>query len=151
MSLSDPCLIRARGPSGKPVVRLGMPLVDDYLEFLDRRCRPNTVLAAEVDHASGAPALALQAHLGEARFGYSGDTAWTDTLPAAAQGSDVFACEAYTYQKPVRYHLDLADLRAHAHEMATGRLILTHLGPSMLARLDDIEYETAADGLTLHT
>jgi integrase/recombinase XerD len=49
MSLSDPCLIRARGPSGKPVVRLGMPLVDDYLEFLDGRCRPNTVLAAAYD------------------------------------------------------------------------------------------------------
>ena len=49
MSLSDPCLIRSRGPSGEPVVRLGMPLVDDYLEFLTVRCRPNTVLAAAYD------------------------------------------------------------------------------------------------------
>ena len=49
MSLSDPCLIRSRGPSGEPVVRLGMPLVDDYLEFLAGRCRPNTVLAAAYD------------------------------------------------------------------------------------------------------
>ncbi len=46
MSLSDPCLIRSRGPSGEPVLRLGMPLVDEYLEFLEGRCRPNTVLAA---------------------------------------------------------------------------------------------------------
>lgn len=49
MSLSDPCLIRSRGPSGEPVVRLGVPLVDDYLEFLEGRCRPNTVLAAAYD------------------------------------------------------------------------------------------------------
>jgi site-specific recombinase XerD len=49
MSLVDPCLIRSRGPSGEPVVRLGMPLVDDYLEFLEGRCRPNTVLAAAYD------------------------------------------------------------------------------------------------------
>jgi integrase/recombinase XerD len=49
MSLSDPCLIRSRGPSGELTVRLGMPLVDDYLEFLDSRCRPNTVLAAAYD------------------------------------------------------------------------------------------------------
>jgi integrase/recombinase XerD len=49
MSLSDPCLIRSRGPSGEAVVRLGMPLVDDYLEFLAGRCRPNTVLAAAYD------------------------------------------------------------------------------------------------------
>jgi site-specific recombinase XerD len=49
MSVPDLCLIRSRGPSGEPVVRLGMPLVDDYLEFLDGRCRPNTVLAAAYD------------------------------------------------------------------------------------------------------
>jgi len=30
-------------------MRLGMPLVDDYLEFLAGRCRPNTVLAAAYD------------------------------------------------------------------------------------------------------
>lgn len=37
---------------------------------------PLTVLSWQVDHASGAPALAVQAHLGGATFGYSGDTAW---------------------------------------------------------------------------
>jgi site-specific recombinase XerD len=31
------------------VVRVGVPLVDDYLEFLAGRCRPNTVLAAGYD------------------------------------------------------------------------------------------------------
>ena len=49
MSVSDRCLIRSRGPSGEPVIRLGVPLVDDYLEFLAGRCRPNTVLAAAYD------------------------------------------------------------------------------------------------------
>jgi len=42
MSLSDPSLICSREPSG-------LPLVDDYLEFLEGRCRPNTVLAAASD------------------------------------------------------------------------------------------------------
>jgi site-specific recombinase XerD len=49
MSLSDPCLIHSRGPSGEPVMRLGVPMVDEYLEFLEGRCRPNTVLAAAYD------------------------------------------------------------------------------------------------------
>jgi site-specific recombinase XerD len=49
MSLLDVCLVRSRGRSGELVVRLGMPLVDDYLEFLAGRCRPNTVLAAGYD------------------------------------------------------------------------------------------------------
>src|SRR5215212_6615278 len=49
MSVVDACLIRSRGAFGEPVVRLGMPLADDYLEFLQGRCRPNTVLAAAYD------------------------------------------------------------------------------------------------------
>ncbi len=49
MSMFDPCLIRSRGPAGEVLVRLGMPVVDDYLEFLEGRCRPNTVLAAAYD------------------------------------------------------------------------------------------------------
>ena len=49
MSMLDPCLIRSRGPSGEPMVRVGMRLVDEYLEFLEGRCRPNTVLAAAYD------------------------------------------------------------------------------------------------------
>ena len=49
MSAFDPCLTRSRGPSGEPVVRFGVALLDDYLEFLAGRCRPNTVLAAAYD------------------------------------------------------------------------------------------------------
>lgn len=49
MSVLYPCLIRSRRPSGEMVVRVGVPLVDDYLEFLQGRCRPNTVLAAAYD------------------------------------------------------------------------------------------------------
>ena len=44
-----PSLIRSEGPTGEPIVRLGQPLLDDYLEFLSGRCRPNTVLAVAFD------------------------------------------------------------------------------------------------------
>ena len=49
MSVSVPCLIWSRGPDGEVMARLGLPLADDYLEFLSGRCRPNTVLAAAYD------------------------------------------------------------------------------------------------------
>ncbi len=49
MSVLVPCLIRSSGPGGELVVRLGLPLVDDYLEFLAGRCSTNTVLAAAYD------------------------------------------------------------------------------------------------------
>jgi hypothetical protein len=40
---------RSRDVAGELVVRLGVPLADEYLEFLAGRCRPNTVLAVAYD------------------------------------------------------------------------------------------------------
>jgi integrase/recombinase XerD len=42
-------LTRSRDVAGELVVRLGVPLADEYLEFLAGRCRPNTVLAVAYD------------------------------------------------------------------------------------------------------
>jgi integrase/recombinase XerD len=48
MALLDQCLIR-QSTSGELQVRLGVPLLDDYLEFVASRCRANTVLAVAFD------------------------------------------------------------------------------------------------------
>jgi len=45
----SPCLIRSVASGDRLRVRLGHEVVDDYLEFLAARCRPNTVLAAGFD------------------------------------------------------------------------------------------------------
>ena len=42
-------LTRSRNADGGLVVRLGVPLLHEYLEFLAGRCRPNTVLAVAYD------------------------------------------------------------------------------------------------------
>jgi integrase/recombinase XerD len=42
-------LTRSRDAAGGVVARLGVPLLDEYLEFLAGRCRPNTVLAVAYD------------------------------------------------------------------------------------------------------
>jgi site-specific recombinase XerD len=42
-------LVRHPGPDDRVRVGLGDPLVDDYLEFVAARCRPNTVLATAYD------------------------------------------------------------------------------------------------------
>jgi hypothetical protein len=49
MRLLDLCLIDVHARAGEPPLRLGVPLLDDYLRFLAGRCRPNTVLAAAYD------------------------------------------------------------------------------------------------------
>ena len=43
MPVSGICLTRSRDDAGELVVRLGVPLLDEYLEFLAGRCRPITV------------------------------------------------------------------------------------------------------------
>jgi integrase/recombinase XerD len=45
----DLCLTRSSSASGAPAVRLGVAVLDDYLEFVAARCRPNTVLAVAFD------------------------------------------------------------------------------------------------------
>jgi hypothetical protein len=42
-------LTRSRDAAGERVVQLGVPMLDEYLEFLAGRCRPNTVLAVTDD------------------------------------------------------------------------------------------------------
>jgi hypothetical protein len=42
-------LSRSRNAAGDVVMRLGVGLLDEHLEFLAGRCRPNTVLAVAYD------------------------------------------------------------------------------------------------------
>jgi hypothetical protein len=49
MGLLDPRLVKSVGASGGLELRLGVPLLDDYLEFVAARCRPNTLLAVAFD------------------------------------------------------------------------------------------------------
>jgi len=108
-----------------------------------------TVRGWEVDHASGAPSLALRVDLGQASFGYSGDSQWTPALATAARGCDLFAAEAYTYARPTRYHLNYLALRAHLPDLAAQRVVLTHMSGDMLGRLTEADLPAAYDGMTV--
>ena len=89
------------------------------------------------------------AGLGGVSFAYSGDTQWTPALAEAARGADLFAVEAYTFDRPVRYHLDYQTLPAHAAEICAERVVLTHMSAAMLARLADAELPAAYDGMVI--
>jgi ribonuclease BN (tRNA processing enzyme) len=107
------------------------------------------VTAREVDHPSGAPALALRLGLGGRVIAYTGDTAWTDVLLDVADGADLLIAEAYRMDKVIPHHLRHADLAARQEMLTCGRIVLTHLGPDVLERLDQVLFETARDGLVL--
>jgi len=108
-----------------------------------------TVRGWEVGHARGARPLALQAELGGVRFACSGDTQWTPVLSEAAHGADLFAAEAYTFDRPVRYHLDYQTLRAHLGQLRAQRIVLTRMSAAMLTRLAGAEMPAAYDGMIL--
>jgi ribonuclease BN (tRNA processing enzyme) len=107
------------------------------------------VRAWPVVHECGAPPLALRVADGRSTFTYSGDTEWTPSLIEAARGVDLFAVEAYTYDRPVRYHLDYQTLQAHRDELDADRIVLTHMSAHMLNRLTDANIPAAHDGMTV--
>jgi ribonuclease BN (tRNA processing enzyme) len=110
---------------------------------------PALVRGWEVEHACGAPPLALRVELAGVSFAYSGDTQWTPALAEAARGADLFAVEAYTFDRPIRYHLDYQTLRAHLGEIHAERIVLTHMSAAMLSRLADAELPAAYDGMII--
>lgn len=109
------------------------------------------VTGLQVMHASGAPALALRVRYGGRTVGCTGDTEWTPAIAQAAEGTDLFVAEAYSWDRPIRYHLDWATLSSHRAELACARLAVTHMGPQMLARLADLPPDVVAadDGVVV--
>lgn len=102
----------------------------------------------QVVHESGAPPYALRVEAGSSSFAYSGDTEWTPALLRAADGASLFAAEAYTFSKTVRYHLDYRTLEAHAEQITADRVVLTHMSADMLGRITDAAFPSVHDGLT---
>jgi ribonuclease BN (tRNA processing enzyme) len=100
-------------------------------------------------HNSGAPSLTLRLSCEGKVIVYSGDTEWCDSLVQAADGADLLVVEASSYDKPIPQHLDYATIRARRGELKARRIVLTHMGPAMLARSGEVEFETAADGKTI--
>jgi ribonuclease BN (tRNA processing enzyme) len=95
------------------------------------------------------PCLAYRIEVEDRIIAYSGDTSWTEALVSVGRGADLFICECYVRDKPVRAHLSLAELERDLPRIGAKRVILTHMSEDMLARLDNVGYETAADGMTV--
>jgi len=80
-------------------------------------------------------------------IGFSGDTEWTETLIEVGRAADLFICEAYTRDKPIRSHMALSLLERHLGQIRPKRLVLTHMSNDMLARRAELPFETAEDGM----
>ena len=121
----------------------------DYVEWTDGvRVRVGSawVTPFAVSHVPETAPFAVRLECGGRTIAYSGDTEWTSALPRVADGADLFLVESVSYEKRLKYHLDYATLRAHWAELTAKRIVITHMGPEMLAQAGAVSCETADDG-----
>ena len=100
-------------------------------------------------HYSGAPSYALRVETESKVLTYSGDTEWVDELIPAGRGADLFICEAYFFDKVMKFHIDYMTLTKHLAEIAPKRTIVTHMSAELLGRQGEIALEAAHDGLVV--
>jgi len=124
----------------------------DYVELgADRpnRVRDLVVIPQAARHTAETNPLALRVEVAGKVVAYTGDGEWTEELGRIGRGADLLIAECYFYAKPVKWHLNYPALAAHLKDFGARRVILTHLGPEMLAHASDIAEECAHDGLVV--
>jgi len=102
------------------------------------------------DHTPKTHPTSIRIEAGGKIVAYSGDTAWTEHVTKVSDGADLFICESYFYEKPIRFHLNYPDVVEHWDEFNAKRIILTHMGPEMLAMANRVPEECAYDGLKVN-
>ena len=80
---------------------------------------------------------------------YSGDGEWTPELNKASHDADLFIAECYFHGRAVTGHMSYPDIQQHKEDFAAKRMILTHLGPDMLANMAAVAEQCAEDGLVV--
>ena len=126
--------------------------VQEVAVAVPSRVLDHSIVTAEVIHQSGAPSTALRLSDGSKTFAYSGDTEWTDALLPIAKDADLFICECYAYAGTLTGHLTWETLKPRLADLGARRIMLTHMNPTMLAKLDGVRQSgvrIAEDGLTL--
>jgi ribonuclease BN (tRNA processing enzyme) len=63
-----------------------------------------------------------------------------------ARDADLFICEAYYFEKKVKFHLDYKTILDRIPRLGCKKIILTHLGRDMLTRLGEVKIDWAEDG-----
>jgi ribonuclease BN (tRNA processing enzyme) len=100
-------------------------------------------------HTAETNPTALRVEVAGRVVAYTGDGEWTDALAEIGRDADLLIAECYFYTKPVKWHLNYPALAEHLTDLGARRVILTHLGPEMLAHAAAIPQECAHDGLVV--
>lgn len=100
------------------------------------------------------PAVCVGVTVGGRRIVYSGDTGPGGDLREMAEGADLLLCEATLQGDPAPdrspHHLYAREAGAMAQEAGVGRLVLTHLAPTLDAAVSVAEAAEVFDGPVEH-
>ncbi len=134
--------------AGSTKVERRHPLEIHELELHERAALNGlSVTPYLMKHYSGAPSYALRIETEGKVLTYSGDTEWVDELIPAGRDADLFICEAYFFDKVMKYHIDYTTLARRLPEIGAKRTIVTHMSAELLGRLPEVALEAAHDGL----
>lgn len=106
-----------------------------------------TVRAVAVNHSP--EALGYRVGVAGRTLAFTGDTMWTESLVDLARDTDLLVCDGTFYDEEIQAHLRYHEVLARRGDLATRRLILSHLGARAIERAGSYEIETARDGLTI--
>lgn len=104
------------------------------------------ILPLAVTHGGSKYAYGFRLESGGKIIAYSGDTEWTDVLIPLTCQCDLLIVECFNHNQSVPGHLNYQTLLRERTRLGCRRLVLTHLGPEMLAQLDSLELDVAKDG-----
>lgn len=102
-----------------------------------------------MDHPSGAPSTGLRVACDHRVVSYTGDTQWNDNIIALAKNADLFIAETYTMEVSVAHHMTYQRWVDERDKLSPKRFIATHMSDEVLARIDELDCDTAHDGLVI--
>jgi ribonuclease BN (tRNA processing enzyme) len=126
-----------------PITYLDLPV------FRASDVGPVRVTTFPAIHTQATNPTSMRVEVADKVIAYTGDSEWTEHMPALADGADLFIAECYFFRKAVRFHLNYPDITTHKSEIRARRIVLTHLGREMLANLDNVPEQCAHDGLVI--
>lgn len=79
---------------------------------------------------------------------WTGDTQWDEAIVDLARGADLLIAECFTAGFQMKFHTSLEDLERNKGRLEARRILLTHMGETMLRRMAQgkVPFETASEG-----
>jgi len=131
---------------GWPTARADAATFKELVAGLPMSVAGCVVTALAVQHNPATSPTGLRISVDGVTLAYSGDAGWSESLVDLARGADLFICGVWWFDTPDETFVDVATLVRHRDRLECRRLLLTHLGPTVLEHQAEVPFEMATDG-----